>query len=216
MIKFLKKTLKSFINLCSDVTMTIKSFYYKKKAIKLGICGMGFDNFGRSLGWTIIKRGNYSIGKQLLMNPINIVRYFEFQFAYDSNDWIQLENILDVSSPRIFCLYITANHPKIKYTYINPDTKDTYETQEILDASGHHPENLTIRNEDATQLNYPNNSFNSVVSISVIEHIPNDGDMKALQEMWRIIAPGGKLIITIPYSPNYIEEYFDFNQNFLD
>ncbi len=53
---------------------------------------------------------------------------------------------------------------------------------------------LDIRNVDLTAMPYADNSLDTIVSISVIEHIP--AIEKALAEMYRCLKPGGSLLIT--------------------
>ncbi len=53
-----------------------------------------------------------------------------------------------------------------------------------------------FRNEDLTQLTFPDEAFDCVVSLEVLEHIP---DYKAaLREMARCLKPGGRLLLTNP------------------
>ena len=49
---------------------------------------------------------------------------------------------------------------------------------------------------DATALPFPDSAFGSVVSICVIEHIPDDS--RVLQEVARVLKPGGKFIFSTP------------------
>src|SRR5690606_22533258 len=57
------------------------------------------------------------------------------------------------------------------------------------------------------KLNYANESFDAVLSISVIEHINNNGDFNAIKEMWRVLKPSGVLILTFPVSKFFNIEY---------
>jgi len=43
---------------------------------------------------------------------------------------------------------------------------------------------------------WPNQSFDAVVCADVIEHVQKPGDM--LLEMWRVLAPGGVMVVTTP------------------
>jgi SAM-dependent methyltransferase len=55
----------------------------------------------------------------------------------------------------------------------------------------------------------PNKTFDVIVVVSTIEHIglnvygqltlDDDGDMKAMREMWRILKPRGTILVTTPY-----------------
>jgi len=59
-----------------------------------------------------------------------------------------------------------------------------------------------IRNEDAMNLSFQNNSFDVIVSNDVYEHIPNIN--KALVEAHRVLKNSGILLISIPfYTKNY-------------
>jgi SAM-dependent methyltransferase len=64
-----------------------------------------------------------------------------------------------------------------------------------------------IKNEDATSLSFSNNSFDVVIGNHILEHIPDD--KKAMAEIFRVLKPGGRAILQVPYSvkiANTIEE----------
>lgn len=49
---------------------------------------------------------------------------------------------------------------------------------------------------DATNLPFKNNFFDRIIASEVLEHIPDD--MKALNEMYRVLKPGGVIMVTVP------------------
>jgi 2-polyprenyl-3-methyl-5-hydroxy-6-metoxy-1,4-benzoquinol methylase len=49
---------------------------------------------------------------------------------------------------------------------------------------------------DATKLPYPDNTFDRIIASEVMEHIPDD--VGALDELFRVLKPGGTLAVTIP------------------
>lgn len=57
-------------------------------------------------------------------------------------------------------------------------------------------ENLEYRVMSATTLDFPDNSFNLACSFQVIEHLENYH--KYLQEIKRVLAPGGTMFLTTP------------------
>ena len=58
---------------------------------------------------------------------------------------------------------------------------------------------LAVRHIDLTRINLPDGSFDCIISLSVLEHIP--AIERALAEMYRVLAPGGRLLITTDCSP---------------
>ncbi len=55
-----------------------------------------------------------------------------------------------------------------------------------------------INQEDATCLSYRSNSFDVVIGNHIMEHIPDD--IKAIGEIYRILKPGGRAILQVPFS----------------
>lgn len=51
---------------------------------------------------------------------------------------------------------------------------------------------------DITSIPVENESFDAVMCIEVLEHVPNP--IKAIKELKRVLKPGGSLIITAPYA----------------
>lgn len=54
-----------------------------------------------------------------------------------------------------------------------------------------------IRHEDALQLSFNNDSFDLILSNDVYEHVPDIN--KAIQEVYRVLKPKGKLLFSIPF-----------------
>jgi SAM-dependent methyltransferase len=66
---------------------------------------------------------------------------------------------------------------------------------------------LRLERQDARSLSCPDAAFDAVYSISVVEHIPEGGDSVALREMARVLRPGGRVCLTVPFSQRYEEEF---------
>jgi ubiquinone/menaquinone biosynthesis C-methylase UbiE len=64
---------------------------------------------------------------------------------------------------------------------------------------------FNVEAQNATKLSYESESFDVVCSISAIEHIPEDGDVKAVVEASRVLKLGGIFIITAPFSDHFSE-----------
>jgi len=72
-----------------------------------------------------------------------------------------------------------------------------------------HDSNINYFTGNATDLNIPENSFDFVICVSVLEHLPSTDDTKAMKEMLRIVKPGGKLIITVDFTPEKAISYLE-------
>lgn len=120
------------------------------------------------------------------------------------------QRILDVASPVLFGFYL-SEHLKSRYRYINLDEREISELDSLLVA-------VRVRGQyeasicDVLQMQDADESYDAVVSISVIEHIPDEGDTHALLEMWRVLRPGGRLVLTFPVSGMYEMEYREMDQ----
>ena len=170
--------------------------------------GREFDSFGRLFGLRLLLSSNNSL--PLMLNPVSCVRYFEFDYCKRNlGQHIDAKQIIDISSPYLFGFYI-AHRYDLKYTYLNPDKRE-------IDRIEHVRKYIRLRSRysaniaDATNLPYRDNSVDDIISISVIEHINGLGDSAAMAEMWRILKPGGKMMLTFPIKRAYEEEFRDDN-----
>ncbi len=57
-----------------------------------------------------------------------------------------------------------------------------------------------IRNEDFTQLTFDDKQFDMIISLEVLEHIPNY--LKALSESYRVLKKDGKFLFSVPFIRN--------------
>jgi SAM-dependent methyltransferase len=57
---------------------------------------------------------------------------------------------------------------------------------------------------DITNIQAPDNSFSRIICFHVLEHIPDD--RKAMQELFRILKPGGKAYLQTPFKPGEVYE----------
>ena len=53
--------------------------------------------------------------------------------------------------------------------------------------------------EDAGKLPHPDGEFSKIAAISVLEHIVDE--TAVVRELSRVLAPGGRMVISVPYDP---------------
>lgn len=57
---------------------------------------------------------------------------------------------------------------------------------------------VKIYNQNAFAMKFPNQSFDYVWNGGVIEHFDDEDKVLMLKKMWKLVKPGGKLLITVP------------------
>ena len=192
-----------------SIILIVKAVYYRVKS-RLPRIASEVDMFGRKSSIKLLFSGEFKLFLELICNPLNIVRYFEIPFVVSSVDWGTVRNCLDISSPRIYFLYILNKYRNVSYDIINPDVRDLEITSKCLDAFFHNNGRVKKHSFSVSTLPFSNESFDVVSSVSVIEHIPGNGDSLAIGEMWRVLKPGGKLVLTFPCAREYAEEFESF------
>lgn len=180
--------------------------YAKKKKTP----GLDFCSFGRAIGVKLLIKGFIKgelTGGRYLLNPVSMIRYFEFWFAL-SYLTEEPKKCLDVSSPKLFSFYIANKYPSASILMINPDIKDTSHTMNIIDKLKIN--NIYVENFAVDVLSEQSNTYDCIWSISVIEHISGKyDDGYAIRVMYNALKPGGRLILTVPVDRKFWDEYRD-------
>jgi len=120
--------------------------------------------------------------------------------------------VLDIGSPKLPTLIIARRTACELYA---TDIRDYFmsPTTYFLTRAGlgHRlGRDVHLQVQDARRLSYEDGSFDRVFSISVLEHIPDDGDSQAMREIGRVLRPGGVMALTVPFCAREPqEEYVD-------
>lgn len=182
-----------------------KEFKYYFFGLRAGLANL----FGNGLQLGMKK----TAGK--LMQPINSLTRFPEYYWFDraiSGYLAQSSSrgpgkILDVGSPKAFGLYLGKSVPAdITLTDISELNVEEYKVMwHALQAKAKGSVGFAL--QDARELQFPDQVFDVVYSMSVLEHIEGqDGDAKAIRELLRVLKPGGLLVISLPFGNKYIEQ----------
>lgn len=164
--------------------------------------------FGLSVGVRTLRVAPRHGLKRLIL-PVEYVRCTEFRYVLEHLDVTADQFVLDIGSPKLLSLFLAA---RIGATVYATDLTDYFFAAYGAYADSvlsQYRERFRMETQDARALTYASEIFDRVFSISVIEHIPDDGDRVAMQEITRVLKPGGICCLTVPWSDRgYVEEFF--------
>ncbi len=133
--------------------------------------------------------------------PMDPSRYLEFPETLRELDAQPGQRVLDLASPKLVATFLARRGIEVVSVDELPSEIDTWRTL----TSG--ARGLTFQVADGRSLDFEDESFDHAYSISVLEHIPGDGDAAALRELARVLRPGGRIVVTLPYSEDYSEDW---------
>jgi SAM-dependent methyltransferase len=189
----------------SFLPLYLRSRSAARYARRKGLPGLQFDPFGRYVGGRLLLSGNR--GASYLITPVNNIRYYEFDFTLG---YLPKRDgrFLDISSPRLFSLYVASRRPKATITMLNPDVDDAAQSRSACQVL--RLNNVAIETAGVDAVGARKGEFDCVWSISVIEHISGAyEDREAVRFMFDALRPGGRLILTIPVDRQFHDEYRD-------
>ncbi len=154
-----------------------------------------------SMGWGRLMRRSWAIGLAWLARVIRTGRLVDarqglYRLLVPLEPWrfYELGHVasasyegrwLDVGSPKLLASSLQAAG---RGEWVAVDLfSDEIERWRRLDPR------LDLRVEDARSLSFADGTFDGCACISVVEHIPDGGDAKAMAEIWRVLRPGGML-----------------------
>jgi SAM-dependent methyltransferase len=165
---------------------------------------------GLSVGFRTLRREPV-LGLKRLVLPVGYWRSVEFGFV-----WRQLSapagaRVIDLGSPKDLAAMLARRRGyEVVATDILPEAialSDRYARAQGIDGRG--PGRVRSEVQDGRALTYADRSFDAAFSVSVLEHIPDDGDSLAIRELIRVVRPGGLIVVTVPYDRQYRETFVD-------
>jgi len=135
----------------------------------------------------------------------HLIRYGEYRFALENLSFRSGEIVVDLGCGyNIFGLYLAYLGAQILATDADPQVwKELQQRKRQIEEVTDKTLEVIFRVEDATKLQLESESVDKVIAISSIEHMFSEegpGDVLAVQQIARILKPGGQTIITVPMS----------------
>ncbi len=135
--------------------------------------------------------------------PLDVFRNLEYNYA----EWAMAakpgHKVADIGTGHtVFAGYL-AQKFQTSLLAIDYDRYCEGFQREFMSKLGHDDFDLLFT--DATKTDLPDATFDRILAVSVIEHFPEDGDIRFVKEAARLLKPGGRLVITVPADHTYME-----------
>lgn len=162
--------------------------------------------YGFSLGTRLLARRQVRDALPFLIKPVNYWRTSEFAQTVATGDFRRGQRILDIGSPKLLSLELAE---VVGAEVFATDIEDYFlaKMERARSARRLTSEQLHLEVQDGRSLTYDDASFDRVYSISVLEHIPDQGDSACMAEIVRVLRPGGRAVVTVPFWPTSRDEY---------
>jgi SAM-dependent methyltransferase len=173
---------------------SLKDYYFTSIGVGLRSMGSGFTREAAAR----------------VVNPLSYPRLMEYELTIDPLGPLDGLRVLDIGSPKLPALLIAKD---AKCELHATDIRDYFigATAEFLRRLGQGPRlghDLHLEVQDARALSYADEFFDRIFSISVLEHVPEDGDSVAVRDIARVLKPGGTFSFSVPFSAaGYREEF---------
>src|SRR5688572_2803598 len=175
-----------------------------------GVHPLGIWAAGIGVGMRAIRKEPV-LGLKRLALPVSYWRSAEFAYVWRQLTLPPGARVLDVGSPKdLAAMLARRNAYDVTATDILPDAvrlSERYARGQGLDGRG--PGRVHSEVQDGRRLAYPDGYFDAAYSVSVLEHIPDEGDSEAIRELLRVVKPGGPVVVTVPYDHEYRETYVE-------
>ena len=132
--------------------------------------------------------------------PLDPSRYLELPWAERELAARPGDRVLDLASPKLLAVVLAREGVEVV-------SVDQLESE--IEAWRKLAPEVRFEVADGRSLPFEDASFDHAYSISVLEHIPEGGDEAALRELARVVKPGGRVVVTLPYADRYREDWRD-------
>lgn len=133
--------------------------------------------------------------------PLDPSRYLELPAALRELRPRPGERVLDLASPKLLAVALARSG--VEVTSVDELASEIESWRRLAGAEP----GLRLEVADGRSLPFADASFDHAYSISVLEHIADDGDEPALRELARVVKPGGRVFLTLPHAEEYREDW---------
>jgi len=162
--------------------------------------------FALRCGLKLIRKGAFGLGLRFWIAPVGYWRVFVDGIVLANARQCHATRVLDLSSPKLMSLMLAAQ-AGVEVTATDLDDPRIFDRWKRTAGLMGISDRYRVEYQDAQRLEYPDDSFDFVYSISVIEHIPGSGDRAAIREIQRVLRPGGVAIVEVPFRATYSEHF---------
>jgi SAM-dependent methyltransferase len=150
----------------------------------------------------LLRKGYLREAVVRIVVPLWPTRYLELPWALRALAASPDERLLDLGSSKLLAVALARRG--VHVTTVDELTSEIERWRALTEGEP----TLEFLVADGRALPFPEASFDHATSISVLEHVTGDrGDAEALSELARCVRPGGRVLITLPYSRSAWIEY---------
>ncbi len=149
----------------------------------------------------LLRRGYLREAVVRVVIPLDPSRYLELPWVLAHLQAAAGSRVLDLAGPKLLSLALARRGLAVTAVDRLAEEIDTWRRLTAGEP------NLELLVADGRSLPFPAHSFDHAYSVSVLEHIPEPGDEQALRELARVVKPGGRVLVTVPYARSYREDW---------
>jgi SAM-dependent methyltransferase len=148
----------------------------------------------------LLRHGYRREALRCVLVPLDPSRYLELPWALERLAARPGERVLDLASPKLLAVQLARR--RLRVTSVDELESEVETWRSLAGDSG-----VEFLVGDGRALPFDDASFDHAYSISVLEHIERDGAAAALRELARVVKPGGRVLVTLPYASAYREDW---------